>query len=548
MHLIGDASRGGGIPDVADFRTPRLRLPRLRFRARVLGFLALLLLGATLAGLLVQRSVLQQRLESDITARLDQERAELEALASDGRDPATGQPFHGDVEAIFVTFLGRNVPEAGEAFITYIDGEPHRRTPFPRGVDEFPEMYEEWPDITEGRRGELDTEHGPLRYLAVTIGSEDGPRGVFVVVAFMEDERQRIDDDLRVQALVVGLVLLVALGIAWITAGRLLRPLRDVTETALTISHSDLSRRIPVDSDDEVGHLASTFNDMLDRLEAAFAAQQAFIADAGHELRTPITVIMGQLELMGDDPEERRETMAVVDDELRRMTRIVEDLLLLAKAEQPDFVRPELVELSDYTTELLMKSRTLADRTWRLDAAAEGTARFDPQRVTQAVLNLTRNAVEHTDADTEIGIGSAITEDGLVIWVRDDGPGIAAEDQKRLFDRFARGSRARRTPGGAGLGLAIVKAVANAHGGTIGVQSVEGEGSRFELTLPVECAGDTEAEAGTGGGTDVAVAPPPGDLATTEETGPEDPTADLALGDDPTLSQVTPSDDTPRRP
>ena len=519
-----------------------IRLPRLRFRARVLGFLALLLVGATLAGLLVQLSVLQQRLESDITARLDQERAEMEALASDGRDPATGEPFHGDVEAIFATFLSRNVPEAGEAFITYIDGEAHRRTPFPRGVDEFPEMYELWPDLTEGQRGEVDTEHGPLRYLAVAISSEEGPRGVFVVVNFMEEERQRIDDDLSVQALVVGLVLLVALGIAWVTAGRLLRPLRDVTETARTISHSDLSRRIPVTSDDEVGDLATTFNGMLDRIEGAFATQRAFIDDAGHELRTPITVIMGQLELMGDDPEDRRQTLAVVDDELRRMTRIVEDLLLLAKAQQPDFVDPEAVELSDYTTELLMKSRTLGERNWVLDACAEGTARFDPQRVTQAMLNLTRNAAEHTDEGTEIGIGSAITDDGVVLWVRDEGPGISEAEQERLFQRFARGATARRTPGGAGLGLAITKAVATAHGGTISVQSVIGEGARFELALPVSCVGDTPFSAD--GDTDLDVA-----QSTATEVDPDHPTTELSIGDDPTLTQIpTGTDESPRSP
>lgn len=513
-----------------------IRLPRLRFRARVLGFLALLLLGATLGGLLVQRSVLQQRLESEITGRLDQERAELEALAADGRDPATGEPFHGDVEAIFATFLSRNVTESGEAFITYIDGEPHRRTPFPRGVEEFPAMYDEWPDLTEGRRGEVDTEYGPLRYLAVTIGSDDGPRGVFVVANFMEEERQRIDDDIRVQALVVGSVLVVALGIAWFTAGRLLRPLRDVTDTARTLSHSDLSRRIPVNSDDEVGDLATTFNEMLDRLERAFATQRAFIADAGHELRTPITVIMGQLELMGDDPEDRRQTLAVVDDELKRMARIVEDLLLLAKTQQPDFVEPESVELSDYTTEVLMKSRTLGERNWVLDACAEGTVRFDPQRVTQAMLNLTRNAAEHTEPNTEIGVGSAITDEGLVFWVRDQGPGLSEADQERIFQRFARGPRARRVPGGAGLGLAITKAVATAHGGTVRVQSVEGEGARFEIVLPLDgppvAAPDT-AEV---------------DIAGIEigEVDHESSTTELKVGDDPTQTQVPVTEETPR--
>ncbi len=200
---------------------------------------------------------------------------------------------------------------------------------------------------------------------------------------------------------------------------------------------------------------------MLDRLESAFATQRAFVDDAGHELRTPITVIMGQLEVMGDDPQDRARTMAIVQDELARMARIVEDLLLLAKTEQPDFVRPEPVELADFTTEVLMKARTLGDRDWSLDACAEGTVALDAQRLTQALLNLARNAVEHTDAGTAVAIGSRRDPERVLFWVRDDGPGVAAADQERIFDRFTRGRNARRRSDGAGLGLAIVQAVAD---------------------------------------------------------------------------------------
>ena len=136
---------------------------------------------------------------------------------------------------------------------------------------------------------------------------------------------------------------------------------------------------------------------MLDRLEEAFASQKAFISDAGHELRTPITIIRGHLDVMGDDPEERRETLELVGDELDRMGRLVNDLLLLAKASRPDFLQPETIDLDDLTRELFAKASALAParlatrRRW-----ARGRIVADRQRLTQAMMNLSQNAVTHT--------------------------------------------------------------------------------------------------------------------------------------------------------
>lgn len=471
-------------PDAPASAPPTRRRFRRGFRTRVLGFAALLLVGATGIGLVAQRTVLYRNLDVEVADRLDQERAELHRLA-DGIDPATGEPFGTDVRAIFDTFLARNVPDRDEAFLTIVDGEVYRSTTAPVSVDTVDGLIDGWAALEEGERGSIDTDAGPVRYVAVPLASNGETHGVFVAAMFIEPERQSIDDHLRVQALVVAIVVAVAIGVAWVTASRLLRPLRAVTDAARTITETGLDRRIEVDSDDEVGELAVTFNQMLDRLEAAFAAQRTFIDDAGHELRTPITVIMGQLELMGDDPDDRARTLAVVDDELQRMSRMVEDLLLLAKAEQPDFVEREPVELSDLTAELLVKSRTLGDRSWHLDETAVGTVDLDAHRVTQAVLNLARNAVEHTDVGTEVAIGSRLVPGELRLWVRDEGAGVAVDDEERIFGRFARGTSARRRSDGAGLGLAIVTAVAEAHGGRVVLDNRPGEGARFELRLPV---------------------------------------------------------------
>src|SRR5690606_20752571 len=166
--------------------------------------------------------------------------------------------------------------------------------------------------------------------------------------------------------------------------------------------------------------------------------------DAGHELRTPITVIRGHLELMGDDPAEREETRALLMEELDRMNRMVNDLIMLAKADRPDFLTVGEVDLADLTVDVVAKSRGLGDRRWRVGAVAEVRVLGDAQRLTQALMQLASNAVRHTaDGDT-IEVGSAVRGESVLLWVRDGGPGVAPEDAERIFERFVRGGRAAR--------------------------------------------------------------------------------------------------------
>lgn len=464
--------------------TERPRL-RLGFRSRVLGLCAVLLVGAAGLGLVVQRGVLLNRLDNEVTQSLEQERREMEILAT-GSDPTTGEPFGGDVDAIFDTFLSRNETRESEVFLTFVGDDAYKSTPAPGGIrlDAEPALVERWTSLRVGERGRLDTAAGPVVYVAVPLLDQGRTAGVFVAANFIQNERDEIEETVVVEAIVSSIVMLLAVGAAWVLAGRLLRPVRRVTDAARSISETDLSRRIVVETDDEIGELAETFNDMLQRLDSAFAAQRAFIDDAGHELRTPITVIRGHLELMGDDPHERDETIALVTDELDRMARIVNDLLLLAKAEQPDFVDLQSVEMNDFTTEVLMKATALGDRDWRLDECADATISADPDRLNQAMLNLARNAVEHTARGDEIGLGS-IRRDGTVrLWVRDSGPGIDPSEQAQIFDRFNRGRNRPRRSDGAGLGLAIVRAVADGHDATIEIDSDPPNGATFTMVLP----------------------------------------------------------------
>ncbi|MDX6504698.1 MAG: two-component system, OmpR family, sensor kinase, partial [Gaiellaceae bacterium] len=234
---------------------------------------------------------------------------------------------------------------------------------------------------------------------------------------------------------------------------------------------------------DEIAELGRTFNEMLDRLDYAFTSQRAFMADVSHELRTPITIIRGHLETLGDDPEERREAMAVVADELDRMSRLVDDLLVLARSSRPDFLRVEPLDLDLLTHDLLGKARQLGPRDWHLDNVGLGLVHADRQRITQAVMNLADNAVHHTNESDRISLGTSSDEREARIWVRDSGPGISLADQRRIFERFAAGNN-----GGAGLGLSIVRAVAEAHGGRVEVDSAPGLGATFVLVIPTETA------------------------------------------------------------
>ena len=325
---------------------------------------------------------------------------------------------------------------------------------------------------------------GTVRYLAVPIEGARGVQGVFVVAASLSSERREVDEAVRLAALVLLSVLLIASTLAWVVAGRVLAPLRLLADTARSISESDLTRRIAVTGHDEIAELGRTFNAMLDRLEAAFGSQRAFVSDASHELRTPITIIRGHLELLGDDPHERRETVALVTDELDRMSRFVDDLLLLAKAERDDFLRVSEVELGALTDELLEKAQGLGPRVWRLESRGEAVIVADRQRLTQAIMGLAQNAVQHTSEGEPIWLGTDADHREVRLWVRDEGPGIAPEDQQRIFDRFARASDSRRRSEGAGLGLAIVRAIAEAHGGRVRLSSRPGAGANFVLVIP----------------------------------------------------------------
>jgi signal transduction histidine kinase len=295
--------------------------------------------------------------------------------------------------------------------------------------------------------------------------------------------------------LLAGLIVLaLALLASYLAGARVSAPLRRMAAIAARVDAGDLGPRMDVSGrpGDEVRVLGEAFNHMLDRLAQAFASQREFIADASHELRTPLTVIRGQLEVLAAqaDPteDEVRHVERLVQSEIGRISRLVDDLLVLIQADRTDFLRPEPIEVGSFVSELWDGLSLTAERRFELGPVPEGTLTADPDRLAQALRNLGRNAVEHTAERTGL-VRLEVTpagRDRLRFVVLDDGPGIPEAERERVFERFRRVDAGRsRNTGGAGLGLAIVRAIAEAHGGTVTAGDSEtGRGTRMELVLP----------------------------------------------------------------
>ena len=311
-------------------------------RSRMLAAYLILLVVSGLVTILGIRQVLLVRLENRTQEALDQEILEAEELVMNGSDPLTGQPFS-SLERAFDVFMDRNIPSVEEAFVTFLDGAPHRDRlrSFP-GRELPAEELAEWAAFSQSDgaavlRGEFDTSRGTAEFRAVRF-SLGGETGAFVVTILPRGELRSIEELQTYGAAVVVTIVVLAAICAWFLAGRVLAPVRELTETARSISEADRGARIKVAGAGEAAEMAETFNAMLDRLDAAHQAQIDFVRSAGHELRAPLTVATGHLELLGDDEDERRTVVPLVLDELTRLGRMVDDLQSLAESVRLDYV------------------------------------------------------------------------------------------------------------------------------------------------------------------------------------------------------------------
>ncbi|MTD14317.1 HAMP domain-containing protein [Nakamurella sp. YIM 132087] len=447
-------------------------------------------------------AILLNRVEHEVAAGAEQEVNEFTQFAGVGIDPDTGAPFT-DIRDLIRTHLQNQYPNENELLFGWSNGlirQSHSVVGDPLADPAIVAAVVDAP----GSVGTVPTAGGDMYWNKQVVRLPGGnEQGAFVSAYLVDREEAEVFDTIGLIAAVSAIALLFSCLVAWVVAGRILEPIRWVRQTAEEITEKRISRRIPVRGRDDIAELSRTFNDMLDRLDAAFATQRQFVDDAGHELRTPITIVRGHLEVMGDDPEDREETMQVVSEELDRMNRIVDDLLVLARAEQPDFVRPAPTSLAELTAGVHTKVQALGDRRWVLEAIGDEEVEVDVQRITQAMVQLAQNAVQHTASGDTIRIGAISGPDSATFWVSDNGPGVPEEDLDVIFGRFSRGSTggAQDNTVGAGLGLSIVAAIAHAHHGRVWVRNNHGGGARFGIDVPVAAAaagGSSRPAAGAG--------------------------------------------------
>jgi two-component system sensor histidine kinase MprB len=320
-----------------------------------------------------------------------------------------------------------------------------------------------------------------LRVLTASIG----PFGAVQVARSLSDADHVLDRLRRVLIVLVALGTTLAAAVGRLASRRVIAPVTELTEAAEHIEATgDLGRRIDADGHDEVGRMAARFNGMLARLQTSQAQQRQLVADASHELRTPVTSMRTNVEVLRDAPEmgegDRRALLDDVVEQAEELGNLVGDLIALARdGEAPPAT--EDVRLDELVAEAVVRARRHApavDFTLRAEPSVVMAA---PDRIGRAVNNLLDNAAQHADR-----VEVTVSADGIVA-VRDHGPGVPPEDVPLIFDRFYRGATARGRSG-SGLGLAIVRQVAESHGGSVRVESPEDGGARFVLALPGEPA------------------------------------------------------------
>lgn len=406
------------------------------------------------------------------------------SISVDGGTPVTNQPDLLEHDPELQGFGGPQRQESIEFDEPEYDDDDGRHDHGPdRALEPLPQTASGFSTV------EID-DVGEVRVLAGLVELPGGTTAEILVgqpLAPVETALEGLSDTF----LIVGIAALLFGPLAgWLLANTATRPMRRMASVAEGVDGGDLSIRMPTgNTRDEARQLAESFNGMLDRLEETFDQQRAFVADASHDLRTPLTVVRGQIEVLTRDPdpsaEEVRRVSGLVSQATARMEVMVEDLLLLARSESAEGLDLEALSPGPLLAGEIDGLAFEDDRKLRLGSLTERRVRIDRQQISRAVSNLITNAVAHTSPGGKIEVSALDRGDWVVLAVDDDGPGIPESERDRIFDRFARLDRARTSSaGGSGLGLAIVKAIAEAHGGRVRCSDSPLGGARFEIELP----------------------------------------------------------------
>ena len=338
-----------------------------------------------------------------------------------------------------------------------------------------------------------DSRGVPRLVYALPLQTTQGASAVLIVSRSISELQTALNQALLFLAVLSLLAVVAGTLLAHTLAGRILEPVRRIASTARSLSQNELHRRVEVEvPPDELGELVETFNGMLARLEASFESLRRFTADASHELRNPLALMRSELEgtlARARTPGEYQQVLLDLEAEVEHMSRMVDQLLMLARADAGALRPAETnLDVADFLHETAARWRPVADsRHVQVDVEApdSGSVRADPDLLRRVMDNLIDNATRHTPEGTAVELMGAPTGGGWNIDVRDHGPGVPAAARPVLFERFARadGARARDTAG-AGLGLALSRAIAESHGGTLQLLDQNGSGATFRLFLP----------------------------------------------------------------
>ncbi len=471
---------------------------RLRSSSRVklAAALVLVVILAVIISGIGLRAMLHGQADDRIRDDLVQEYREFVRFLEVAEDDA-GQLLNRDLRRAATRFIESSVLSEGEVVFVLSPTEVLRSSGPITDIElaDNPDIRSRATSSADSSFFEVPTAAGPARLLSVPIFRNEERIGTFVVGRFIDGERQTVRDVLSAVRTVGVIAVLVTALASWWLAALLLRPLRQMSATARKISATETSERLhDPGGNDEIAELARTFNSMLDRLDGALGTQRTFLADAAHDLRTPLTIIRGHIEQLRDgtvSEDEVDDTVAMVADEVERMSRMVNDLIVLARAEQPTFLQVEPVDLSDLALAVHRRAQTLPGPQWH-PVVGVGVIDADADRLTQAMLNLAENAARYAPTDSVVEIGTTIDPGGRTasLWVSDRGPGIREDERTRVFERHVSGPERMRQ--GSGLGLAIVRAIAEAHGGSLRLDPNWHPGSRFVITVPVHNEHTTE--------------------------------------------------------
>lgn len=454
-------------------------------RRRILVVLVLVALGGMAIAGAAAFVVGRQNVITRIDTRLIDQISAARMVAIDPESDSNFTTTRDALGAIVATV----VPDQGESTLGVLDG----RAAFAPGVDVSFDLAKEpgfitrvLDEVKDGtvRIGTATTSIGDVRYIASPVAIDDG-RGVFIIATDIGAELTEFTSAFAVYAPVAAAMLLIIALVGWLVSGRLLSPLRRLRETAEDITAHERSVRIPVTGNDDLSELTRTFNGMLDRLDAALVSQRRLLDDVRHELKTPITIVRGHLELMDPlDADDIRATRLIAMDELDRMSGMIDEIELLAESRLVP-VKRESVHAGELTSEVFAKARGIRSHHWQLAVAAGSQVSIDRQKIAQAWLQLVDNAVKYSPEGSTILIGSVDHERTVEFWVQNTGPGLPPGEELSIFERNTR-IHTGDAPG-SGLGLSIVRSIVLAHGGRVGAASSP-TGTRIGFILPIDPA------------------------------------------------------------